>query len=107
MADASVSFWTKYGTNILLGLGISGIIGMGIYVGLSPANKDNANEIRVQLGIITGVTVGLCFLFGIIAYMYFTSYPAYLTNFILIMTFINLAMSIFATGAATLNISNL
>jgi hypothetical protein len=105
MADTS-GFFSRNATNILLGLGAVIIVVLVVLVGLNPINKDNANEIRKTLAIIGGVAGILCLILAIASYMYFTSYPAYLTNFILIMTFLNLGLSIFATSAATVNISN-
>jgi hypothetical protein len=104
MADtvsATGSFWKTNASNILLGLGCLGIVGVAIGMGFLTRDKDKAEEITTKLSVICGVVVFLCILFAIAAYIYFSSYPAYLTNFVLVMTFVNLALSMFAVSAAT------
>jgi hypothetical protein len=96
---------TKYATPILLGIGTIGIVVITSYMGFLTQEKDKGNEIKLQLGIVFAITAVLCGVFAFVAYMYFSSYPAYLTNFILVMTFINLTLSVFAVGTATINVS--
>lgn len=98
------SFWKTNASNILLGIGCAGIVGVAIGMGFLTRDKDNAQKISTELGIICTAVVFLCILFGIAAYIYFSSYPAYLTNFVLVMTFVNLALSMFAVSAATIRI---
>ena len=93
-------------TRILLGLGISGIIGVGIGLGFLTQNKDNGAEIQKNLGIIAGVTGILILLFGVVSYIYFSSNINYMAPFVLIMTFVNLFMSVFAVSAASLQVVN-
>ena len=68
-------------------------------------NKDNANEIQKQLGIVTAVTAVIMLLFGGAAYMYFTTDVNALTPFLLIMTFVNMFLSLVAVSAASLGIT--
>ena len=89
----------------LLGLGLAGIVGVMIALGFLTQNKDNGSEIRKNLGIITGVTGVLVFIFGAVAYMYFTTNVNYLTPFLIIMTFVNLLLSLIAVSAASLSVS--
>jgi hypothetical protein len=107
MADtvsATGSFWKNNAANILLVIGCLGIVGVSIGMGFLSRDKDNGQKITTELGIISVVVIFLCILFGIAAYIYFSSYPAYLTNFVLVMTFVNLALSMFAISASTIRI---
>lgn len=105
MADSvATPFWNK-STNILLVIGCVGIAAIATAIGFLTNKKDKGEEIKLQLGLILVATVVLCAIFAFAAYTYFSSYPAYLTNFILVITFINLALSVFAVGAATINVS--
>jgi hypothetical protein len=45
-------------------------------------------------------------MFGIVSYMYFSSHINYMAPFVLIMTFVNLFMSVFAVSAASLQVVN-
>ena len=89
----------------LLGFGLAGLVGIMFALGFLTQNKDNGTEIRKNLGIITGVTAILVFIFGAVAYMYFTTNVNYLTPFLLIMTFVNLLVSLVAISAASLSVS--
>lgn len=91
---------------ILLSVGILGILGISLALGFLTQNKDNGAEIQKNLGIIAGVTGILVILFGVVAYIYFTANIDYLGPFVLVMTFINLLLSIFAVSAASLQIVN-
>jgi len=93
-------------TRVLLGVGVSGILGVGSGLGFLTQNKDNGAEIQKNLGIIAGVTGILILLFGVVAYMYFSSHINYMAPFVLIMTFVNLFMSIFAVSASSLQVVN-
>ena len=93
-------------TNVLLGVGVFGILGVGIGLGVVTQNKDNGAEIQKSLGIIAGVTGVLILIFGVIAYMYFSANINYMAPFVLIMTFVNLFMSIFAVSASSLQVVN-
>jgi hypothetical protein len=90
---------------IMLGLGLAGIVGLFIYIAYMPQNKDNAGEIQKNLAIITGISAVIVGIFGVTAYIYFSANVAYLSPFVLIMTFINLFLSVTAVSAASLNIS--
>jgi membrane-associated HD superfamily phosphohydrolase len=89
----------------LLGLGLAGLVGVMFALGFLTQNKDNGAEIKKNLGIISGVTGVLVFIFGAVAYMYFTTNVNYLTPFLLIMTFVNLLLSLVAVSAASLSVS--
>jgi hypothetical protein len=93
-------------TRFLLGLGVSGILGVGIGLGFLTQNKDNGAEIQKNLGIIAGVTGILILIFGVVSYIYFSSNINYMAPFVLIMTFVNLFMSVFAVSAASLQVVN-
>jgi hypothetical protein len=90
---------------VLLALGCVGIFAVIIMMGLASQSKDKSDEIKKQLGAIFAITFILCALFALAAYIYFSSYPSYLTNFVLVMTFVNLALSIFAVSVSTINVS--
>ena len=90
---------------VMLGLGLTGIVGVMIALGFLTQNKDDGAEIKKNLGIITGITGVLVFIFGAVAYMYFTTNVNYLTPFLLIMTFVNLLLSLIAVSAASLSVS--
>ena len=90
---------------VMLGLGLAGIVGVMIALGFLTQNKDDGAEIKKNLGIITGITGVLVFIFGAVAYMYFTTNVNYLTPFLLIMTFVNLLLSLIAVSAASLSVS--
>jgi hypothetical protein len=91
---------------ILLGVGITGIVGISLALGFLTQNKDNGAEIQKNLGIVAGVSGILVILFGVVAYIYFTTNINYMGPFVLIMTFVNLLLSIFAISAASLQIVN-
>ena len=93
-------------TKVLLGIGVTGIVGVGIGLGFLTQNKDNGAEIQKSLGIIAGVTGVLILLFGVVAYMYFSANINYMAPFVLVMTFVNLFMSIFAVSTASLQVVN-
>jgi len=90
---------------ILLFLGIGLIVtSVGILSYLTQ-NKDNAENINAKIGAVTGVTSVAVLLFGIVAYIYFTTNKAYMTNFILIMTFLNMLLSIIAVSTSVINVT--
>jgi len=91
---------------ILLGVGIAGIVGISLTLGFLTQNKDNGAEIQKNLGIVAGVSGILVILFGVVAYIYFTANINYMGPFVLVMTFVNLLLSIFAVSAASLQIVN-
>lgn len=90
---------------IMMSLGLAGIFGLTIWMGFLTQNKDNGAEIQKNLGIVAGVTAILIGMFAAAAYMYFSANINYLTPFLLVMTFVNLFLSLFATSAATLGVS--
>jgi hypothetical protein len=89
---------------IMLGTGLLGIISITVWLGFLTQNKDNATEIQKNLAIVAGISGALIFVFGIAAYIYFSANTNYLTPFLLIMTFMNLFLSIFAVSSATLQV---
>lgn len=89
---------------ILLGLGLSGLVAIMVWLGFLTQNKDNGAEIQKQLGIVTGVTSVLVLLFGGAAYMYFMTDVNALTPFLLVMTFANMFLSLVAVSAASLGV---
>ncbi len=88
----------------LLGLGLTGVVAIMIWLGFLTQNKDNAAEIRKNLGIVAGISAVLIGIFGFVAYMYFIQNPGYIPFFTLIMLFVNLFLSIFAVSASSLSI---
>jgi hypothetical protein len=91
---------------VLLGLGLTGMIAIMIWMGFLTQNKDNASEIQKNLGIVGAVSAILISIFGVVSYMYFTANPGYIPFFVLIMTFVNLFISVFALSAASLSVVN-
>jgi hypothetical protein len=91
--------------HIMLGIGVTGMLSMIIWLGFLTQNKDNANEIQKQLGIVAGISGAIVLLFGFAAYIYFSANVNYLTQFILVMTFVNLFLNIFAVSASTLQVT--
>jgi hypothetical protein len=89
----------------LLGLGVFGVAFCMYWIATNAPNP-NANEIRKNLGIVGGVSGGAVLIFAIAAYIYFSTHVNYLTPFLLIMTFVNLALSVFAVSASTLQITS-
>lgn len=90
---------------VMLGLGLSGLIAIIVWLGFLTNNKDNANEIQKNLGIVTAVTGVLILIFGGAAYMYFTTDVNALTPFLLVMTFVNMFLSLVAVSTASLGIT--
>ena len=88
-----------------LGLGIASVIITMVFIGFSSPDKD-ANEIRKNLGIAAGVCGGGILIFAIAAYIYFSTHVNYLTPFLLITTFINMFLSVFAVAASTVKITS-
>jgi hypothetical protein len=88
----------------LLGLGMTGVIAILIWMGFLTQNKDNASEIRKNLGIVAGISAILIGIFGFVAYMYFIQNPGYIPFFTLIMLFVNLFLSVFAVSASSLSV---
>jgi hypothetical protein len=97
-SGADIAVW------VMMTLGVGGIIGILVWLGVLTQDKDNAAEIRKNLAIVGGVTGILVFVFGAAAYIYFMANINYLTPFLLIMTFVNLFLSLYATAAASLQI---
>jgi len=91
---------------VLLGLGLAGMVGIMIWLGFLTQNKDNASEIQKNLGIVGAVSAILIGIFGVVSYIYFTANPGYIPFFVLIMTFVNLFISVFALSAASLSVVN-
>ena len=92
--------------NVLLGIGVIGIVGVSIALGFLTQNKDNGSEIQKNLGIVAGITGILIILFGCVAYIYFTANINYMAPFVLIMSFVNLFLGMFAVSAASLQVVN-
>jgi hypothetical protein len=97
-SGADIAAW------VMMTLGVGGIIGILVWLGVLTQDKDNAAEIRKNLAIVGGVTGILIFVFAAAAYVYFMANINYLTPFLLIMTFVNLFLSLYATSAASLQI---
>ena len=89
----------------VLGLGLAGVGGVIIWLAFLTMNKDKGEDIKKELAIVTGITGVLVFIFGAFAYMYFTTNVNYLTPFLIIMTFINLLLSLIAISAASLSVA--
>ncbi len=88
------------------GIGLVGVIAIIVWMGFLTQNKDNAEDIKKNLGIIAAVTFVIIGIFGAAAYVYFSANVALLTPFVLIMTFLNLFLSSFAVSAASLQVIN-
>lgn len=93
-------------TGVMLGLGLAGIVTMTILMGLYTQDKNNGADIKLNLGIIAGVTGVLILMFGAGAYMYFTANVNYLPPFLIVMSFLNLYLSLFAVSAASLQVTS-
>lgn len=91
---------------IMSGIGLVGVIAIIVWMGFLTQNKDNAEDIKKNLGIIAAVTFVIIGIFGAAAYVYFSANVALLTPFVLIMTFLNLFLSSFAVSAASLQVIN-
>ena len=89
---------------LLLILGLGSMIGVVVWLGMLTQNKDNASEIQKNLAIVAGVTGCIIILFAVASYMYFSANTNYVTPFLLIMTYINMFLSLFATSASTLQV---
>ncbi len=90
---------------IMLGLGIGGIAAVIVWMGLLTRDTTQGPEIQKNLWIVFGVVGVLVGLFAASAYIYFTANTNYLTPFLLVLSFVNLFLSLFATSAATLQIA--
>jgi hypothetical protein len=89
---------------IMLGLGLIGMVAIIIWLGFLTQNKDNGSEIRKNLGIVTGITGGLIIIFAIAAYIYFSANTNYITPYLLVMTFVNMFLSLLAVSVSTLQV---
>ena len=69
-------------------------------------NKDKADEIKKNLGIIGGVTAVAIMILGFLTYMYLSANIGYVTPFTIIMIFVNLFLSFIAVTFSTLNLTN-
>ena len=88
----------------MLALGLTGIIGIIVWMGLLTQNLQNGAEIRKTLGIVGGVSGFLIFFFAVAAYNYLSVNVNYLTPFMFILGFINLFLSLFAVSASSLQL---
>ena len=89
---------------IMLGLGLIGMVAIIVWLGFLTQNKDNGSEIRKNLGIVTGITGGLIIIFAIAAYIYFSANTNYITPYLLVMTFVNMFLSLLAVSVSTLQV---
>ena len=89
---------------IMLGLGLSGMVAIIVWLGFLTQNKDNGSEIQKNLGIVTGITGGLIIVFAIAAYVYFSANTNYITPYLLVMTFVNMFLSLLAVSVSTLQV---
>ena len=89
---------------IMLGLGLSGMVAIIVWLGFLTQNKDNGSEIQKNLGIVTGITGGLTIVFAIAAYVYFSANTNYITPYLLVMTFVNMFLSLLAVSVSTLQV---
>lgn len=105
MADSVATPFWKNTSNILLAVGCALIIVITGWMSSLTQRKDQGQQIKTELAGVSVITIILCAVFGFAAYVYFSSYPAYLTNFILVISFINLALSVFAVSVATINVT--
>ena len=89
---------------IMLLIGLVCVLYTSVQLGLLSQDPNKASEIRKELSIIAIVNGIAVFLFGGAAYIYFNANVNYLTPFLLIMSFVNLFLSLYATSAATLQV---
>jgi hypothetical protein len=92
--------------NVLLGIGVVGIVAITITLGFLTQNKDNGAEISKNLAIIGGTTAIIVLIFAVVSYIYFSANINYMAPFVLIMTFVNLFLGIFAVSASSLQTIN-
>ena len=90
----------------LLVIGVLGIVGVSVALGFLTQNKDNGAEISKNLSIIGGTTGIIIIIFGIASYIYFSAHINHMAPFVLIMSFVNLFLSIFAISASSLQTVN-
>ena len=95
----------KLSLYVMLSIGLIGLVTVVVWLGFLTNNKDNANEIQKNLGIVTAVTGVLMLIFGGASYMYFTTDVNALTPFLLVMTFVNMFLSLVAVSTASLGIT--
>ena len=100
MDSSTIAIWGA----LIVGLGLS--IGAIIWLGTLSQNKDTGAEVAKQLGIIAGIVAIAIIALCIFAYIYFSTNVTYLSPFLLITTFVNMFLSLFAVSAATLQITS-
>ena len=97
MADTSVM--------VMLGLGLLGIVSVIVWMSFLTQNKDRGAEIKIELGIVGGLTAVIVGIFAIASYMYFNANINLQPNFVLWMTFFNLFLGLFAVSVATIQVT--
>jgi len=98
MISSNTGVWT------FLILFMIGLIGLYIYIGVYVGNKDTNNDVRKHLIIIGSLTGVITFFFGIISFFYFAANQRYVTEFLLLMNFVTLFLSLFALSTSSLQI---
>ena len=83
-----------------------GLIGLYIYIGVYVGNKDTNNDVNKHLMIIGSLTGVITLFFGIMAFFYFAANQRYVTEFLLVMNFVTLFVSLFALSTASLQVLN-
>jgi len=89
---------------VLFVIGLLGLLGIILWLSFLTQNKDNATEIRKILAIVAGVNGIMVTIFGVAAYVYFSANTMYLTPFLLIVTFLNMFLSLFAISSSALQV---
>lgn len=91
---------------VMLVIILGGLIGLYIYIGMSSSKLDNANEINKHIAIIAGTLAGLMLIFTGLSFYYFTTaeHLKDATAYLLVMSGINIFLSLFAVSSATLQV---
>jgi len=88
----------------LLSLVLAGLIGIYIYIGVMAGKLDSANEVSKHIGIIAGTTGGLLIIFTVLSFYYFTTNVTYATPYLLIMSGVNIFLSLLAVSVASIQV---
>jgi len=89
---------------VMLSTSLAGIIGIFGWVISMTQHQDNAAEIKKNLAVVSSIVSILVIILGGAAYIYFMSDTTMLIPFLIIMTFINLALSLIAVSTASLSV---
>lgn len=88
----------------LLSFVLLGLIGIYGYIGVMAGKVDNANEVSKHIGIIAGTTGILLIIFTVLSFYYFTTNVTYATPYLLIMSGVNIFLSLLAVSVASIQV---